>query len=196
MVLIAVDVLIAIGREFQRVAPAIENAFLCYYSGNIKFDGSRIYPSLRIYLSFQQLYLHLFQQLNYASLPESIGTPPSQNIPPFYTYICDPLIIHPSIPAYTPFLRFHSYLERSQNPPLPPRYIVGASNIVAEGWGIFWEGWVDSEIVVYRPTSGFLEGRKHMFKRRFVFLERGADSRTEGWILKAEDTLHDHKKEI
>ena len=45
----------------------------------------------RIYPPFQQIY---------ATLPGS--TPPSQNIPPFSTSICDPPIIYRYLPEYTP----------------------------------------------------------------------------------------------
>ena len=64
----------------------------------------------RIYPTFQQLY---------ATLPES--TPPSQNIPPFSTTVCDPPRIYPSLPAYTPIFNNYFIMRRSQNLSLPPR---------------------------------------------------------------------------
>ena len=60
-----------------------------------------------------KIYPH-FQQL-YANLPES--TPPSQNIPPLSTTICDPPRIYPSIPKYT--LLFNNYMRPSKNLPVP-----------------------------------------------------------------------------
>ena len=41
-------------------------------------------------------------------------------IPPFSTTICDPPIIYPSLPEYTPFSK-KLYVQPSQNLPLPSR---------------------------------------------------------------------------
>ena len=60
-----------------------------------------------------KIYPH-FQQL-YANLPES--TPPSQNIPPLSTTICDPPRIYPSMPKYT--ILFNNYMRPSKNLPVP-----------------------------------------------------------------------------
>ena len=65
---------------------------------------------------FPKIYT-LFNKCTCATLSES--SPPSQNIPPFLTTICDPPRIYPSLPKYTPL--FHNYMRPSQNLPLPPR---------------------------------------------------------------------------
>ena len=66
----------------------------------------------------------LFNKCIYATLPES--TPPSQNILPFSTTVCDPPRIYPSVPEYTPFstiitLCFHPriYPSLPEYTPLP-----------------------------------------------------------------------------
>ena len=73
----------------------------------------RIYPSLPV--STPPLYCEYVKCIR---LPES--TPPSQNIPPFPTTICDPPRIYPSIPEYTPLLKqliCATYTPPSQNIP-------------------------------------------------------------------------------
>ena len=61
-------------------------------------DTLGIYPYLRV-----PEYTPLFSQL-YATLPEStpLCLPPSQNISPFLTTICNTPRIYPYIPEYTP----------------------------------------------------------------------------------------------
>ena len=61
----------------------------------------------RIYPHFQQLYTTL-----------SESTPPSQNVTPFSTIICDPPRIHPSLPESTPpplFQQLYYYATLSES---------------------------------------------------------------------------------
>ena len=92
-----------------RIYPSRPEYTLLYNNYMRPFQNPPLFP--RIYPPFQQLYV---------TLPES--TPPSQNIPPFSTTICDPPRIYPSLSEYTHL--FNNYMR--------PR------------GGIFWEGGVDS----------------------------------------------------
>ena len=89
-------------------------------------EAPRIYPSLPGSTPFYCDHMKCIR------LPES--TPPSQNIPPFSTTICEPPRIYPSLPEYTPFSTNVCATLPSQNhPPPPPEYIPFSTTIILCG---------------------------------------------------------------
>ena len=95
--------------KYRLLGYARERVYLPLFNNYNIMRHSQNLPLLpRIHPPFQQLY---------ATLPESI--PPSQNISPFSTTMCDPPRIYPSLQGHTPL--FNSYMTPSKKfpPPLP-----------------------------------------------------------------------------
>ena len=76
-----------------RIHPSLLEYTPLFNNYNIMRPSQNIPLSPRIY--------PLFNKCVCATLSES--TPPSQNLSPFSTIICDPLRIHPTLPEYTTF---------------------------------------------------------------------------------------------